>query len=652
MNPALDARPRLTTLDGYRARCGEAARDPDGFWLAEASRLHWFVPPPVGATHRADFDQADISWFEGGRLNACWNCVDRHAARTPDRIALIWAANEPGRYERISYRDLLARVGRMGNLLRSMGVRRGDRVCLYMPMAPDLAVAVLACARIGAVHSAVFAGFSAESLRDRMVDAGCSVLITADEGVRGDKVIPLKRIADAALAGMPEGAGAGAGAGAGIQVLVSRRTGGDVPMQEGRDRWLDAALAEQRPACPVEWMDAEDPLFLLYTSGSTGRPKGVLHTTGGYLTYACSTFAAVFDVRDDDIHFCTADIGWITGHSYILYGPLACGITSVLGESPPNWPDARRCWQICDDLQATILYTAPTALRALMRAGDGPVEACSRRSLRLLGTVGEPINPEVWRWYHDVVGGGRCPVIDTWWQTETGGVLIAPLPGLTPPKPGSATLPLPGIAPVLVDDQGVELIGGDVRGNLCLRGSWPGQARTVYNDHARFRQTYFSTFPGLYFTGDGCWRDADGNYWITGRVDDVLNVSGHRLGTAEIESALVAHPAVAEAAVVGAPHPLKGTGVVAYVQQRANSDVPPADLPALLRAQARTVIGALATPDAIFVVSGLPKTRSGKIMRRILRKIACDEADSIGDTSTLAEPAVVEELVRLGPVRF
>jgi acetyl-CoA synthetase len=521
-------------------------------------------------------------------------------------------------------------------VLLHLGVRKGDRVCIYLPMIPELAYSMLACARIGAIHSVVFAGFSAESLRGRILDAGCKMVITANEGLRGGKRIPLKHTVDQAIEGLDL-----------IEkVLVVRRTEKDVPMTNGRDLWMEEEADRQRSTCPLEWMSSEDPLFTLYTSGSTGKPKGVLHTTAGYLVYAAMTHKYVFDYHPGDIYMCAADIGWVTGHSYILYGPLANGATTVMFESIPTYPDAGRYWRIVDDLGVNIFYTAPTAIRAIARSGDERVKRYSRKSLRVLGSVGEPINPEVWLWYHDVVGEGRCAVVDTWWQTETGGILITPLPGATPCKPGSATLPFFGVRPVIVDDQGKELPGNDVSGNLCLRGTWPGQARTIYGDHRRFKQTYFSQFPGLYFTGDGCRRDIDGYYWITGRVDDVLNVSGHRLGTAEVESALVAHDAVAEAAVVGFPHEIKGTGIYAYVHVTPDYESwEEEELVGALKEQVRHAIGPIATPDRIQVVSGLPKTRSGKIMRRILRKIAAGEYEELGDITTLADPSVVEKLV-------
>ena len=636
--PHLAAHSFVPDLAAYERLYRWSIADPAGFWAQEATALTWFHP--AEAVVELDPEQVDVAWFSGGKLNACYNCVDRHAAVTPDRTAILYAANTPGEYRAISFRTLRQEVSRLGNVLRAHGVRKGDRVCLYMPMIPELAYAVLACARIGAIHSVVVAGFSADALRDRVLDAGAGVIITADEALRGAKPIPLKRIVDQAVEGLSSVR----------SVLVARHTSGEVAMRPERDHWLDTEMAKQRPVCAPEWMDAEDPLFILYTSGSTGRPKGVLHTTGGYLVYAASTFRYVFDARPGDVHFCTADIGWITGHSYILYGPLANGVTTVLFESVPTWPDAGRLWQVCDDLQVTQLYTAPTALRTLMRFGDEPVTRHRRDSIRILGTVGEPINPEVWRWYHDVVGGGRCAVVDTWWQTETGGILIAPLPAATPVEPGAATLPFFGIRPALLDEQGTEITGNEVRGYLCLKGSWPGQARTIWGDHRRFRETYYTQYPGYYFTGDGARRDAEGYYWITGRVDDVLNVSGHRIGTAEVESALVAHVAVVEAAVVGYPHPLKGQGIRAYVHVRTfGEEDSPEQLVGALREQVRHAIGAIATPDQIILVPGLPKTRSGKIMRRILRKIAEGDIENLGDLSTLADPGIVDEIIAACP---
>jgi acetyl-CoA synthetase len=626
----------LQSFDEYKALYARAAADPEAFWLEQAAALQW-ITPPTSALQTADMRGGDFSWFSGGRLNASLSCVDRHAQATPDKTAIIWVGDEPNTYQHITFATLRAEVCRMANALLEMGVRRGDRVCIYLPMIPEAAYAMLACARIGAVHSVVFAGFSADSLRDRIVDATCKVIITADEGVRGGRKIPLKATTDRAVEGLS----------CVHAVLVARRTHADVHMTPGRDHWLDEVTARQRGVCPAEPMDAEDPLFILYTSGSTGKPKGVLHTTGGYLTYAAYTHRLVFGLRPDDIHFCAADVGWVTGHSYIVYGPLANGVTTVMFESTPLYPNPGRYWQTIDDIGATIFYTAPTALRAIAREGNDWVTCYSRASVRVLGTVGEPINPEVWQWYHDVVGEGRCAVVDTWWQTETGGVMISPIAGVTPPKAGSATLPLPGIFPALLNHEGHVVEGNGVEGNLCIQRPWPGQARTVYGDHARFVQTYFSAYEGYYFTGDGCRRDVDGDYWITGRVDDVLNVAGHRLGTAEIESALVSHEAVAEAAVVGFPHDIKGIGVYAFVIINAEyADWDEDELHGALKQQVRQAISPIATPDVIQITPGLPKTRSGKIMRRILRKIASDDLSNLGDISTLADPDIVQVIIQ------
>ncbi|HVR97648.1 MAG TPA: acetate--CoA ligase [Thermoanaerobaculia bacterium] len=641
VKPHVAERAYVKSMEQYREMYRRSIAEPGAFWGEQAGMIDWFHPPR--SILDIDSQEVDFSWYSGGRLNASYNCVDRHLATQPEKTALLWAGDEPGEYRAVSYRELKHNVARVANVLLAHGVRKGDRVCIYLPMTPEIVYCMLACARIGAVHSVVFAGFSAESLRGRILDAGCKVVITANEGLRGGRGIPLKATTDQAVEGLDLVE----------RVLVVRRTDKDVPMRAGRDLWLEEETAKQRSTCPVEWMAAEDPLFILYTSGSTGRPKGVLHTTGGYMVYAAMTHKYVFDYHPDDIYMCAADAGWITGHSYIVYGPLANGATTVMFESIPTYPDAGRYWRIVDDLKVNIFYTAPTAIRAIARAGDEWVRRYKRDSLRLLGSVGEPINPEVWLWYHDVVGEKRCAVVDTWWQTETGGILITPLPGATPCKPGSATLPFFGVQPVIVDDQGQELQGNDVSGNLCLRGTWPGQARTLYGDHRRFRETYFSQFPGLYFTGDGCRRDQDGYYWITGRVDDVLNVSGHRLGTAEIESALVSHAGVAEAAVVGFPHDIKGTGIFAYVHPTPEYESwDEEELVGALKEQVRHAIGAIATPDRIQVVSGLPKTRSGKIMRRILRKIAAGEYEELGDITTLADPGVVSKLVEDHRTRF
>jgi acetyl-CoA synthetase len=634
VKPHIAERAYVRSLAEYQDLYRQSVEEPEQFWRQQAGLLDWYHPPRN--IMDVDPEEVDFAWYSGGRLNACYNCVDRHLNQRGEQTAILWAGDEPGEYRHISYREVKHNVARVANVLLAHGVKKGDRVCIYLPMTPELPYAMLACARIGAVHSVVFAGFSAESLRDRILDAGCKVVFTANEGLRGGRRIPLKATVDQAVEGLSMVE----------KVFVVRRTDKEVPMRHGRDFWLEEETAKQRSTCPVEWMAAEDPLFILYTSGSTGKPKGVLHTTGGYLVYAAVTHKYVFDYHPGDIYCCAADIGWVTGHTYILYGPLANGATTVMFESIPTYPDPGRYWRMVDDLGINIFYTAPTAIRAIARSGDEWVKKYKRTSLRILGSVGEPINPEVWLWYHDVVGEGRCAVVDTWWQTETGGIMITPLPGATPCKPGSATLPFFGVRPVLVDQQGQELQGNDVSGSLCLRGTWPGQARTIYGDHQRFRQTYFSQYPGLYFTGDGCRRDQDGYYWITGRVDDVLNVSGHRLGTAEIESALVAHEAVGEAAVVGFPHDIKGTGIFAYVHPKPEFEhVDRDELTGMLKEQVRHSIGAFATPDRIQIVTGLPKTRSGKIMRRILRKIAAGEYEELGDISTLADPTVVEKLV-------
>ena len=633
LKSAIASHSQLGSRADYERVYEQSIADPTTFWDKQAARLAFFQP--YHTVHSGEFAKADFQWFVGGKLNVSYNCLDRHLETKRDQDALIWAGDAPGEYRRIRYGELFASVCSLANVLLAHGVRRGDRVCIYMPMIPEVVYAMLACARIGAIHSVVFAGFSAESLRDRILDAGCKVVLTANEGLRGGQILHLKRTVDQALSGLPV-----------ELVLVAKRTDNPTQMQPGRDLWMQEEMVKQRPYCPPEWMDSESPLFILYTSGSTGKPKGVLHTTAGYLLYVAYTHEIVFDLRDGDVYCCTADVGWITGHSYIVYGPLCNGATTVLFESVPVFPDAGRYWQLVDDLAISIFYTAPTALRAIAKAGDEFVKRSSRKTLRVLGSVGEPINPQIWKWYHDVVGESRCAVVDTWWQTETGGILISPLPGATACKPGSATLPLPGVRPVLVDDRGTIVTGNPVSGNLCLAASWPGQARTVWGDHERFQKTYFSMFPGFYFTGDGCRRDEDGYYWITGRVDDVLNVSGHRLGTAEIESALVGHEAVAEAAVVGYPHDLKGTGIFAYVAASVSyAKAPHGELVGALKEQVRKVIGAIATPDRILIVPSLPKTRSGKLMRRILRKIACGEYADLGDLTTLADPGVVEKIV-------
>ena len=628
--------------DDYERLYADSLRDPDAFWGEAARRLDWMRAPTQVKDVSYDLEDFRIRWFADGELNASVNCLDRHLAARGDKTALIFEPDSPDApSRRISYRELYERVCRLGNALRNLGVAKGDRVTIYLPMTPDAVVAMLACARIGAVHSVVFGGFAPQSIADRVHDCQSKLIITADEGLRGGKRIPLKANVDAALK-LP-------GTNSVETVLVVRHTDGAVDMQMPRDRWYDAVVDAQPADCEPARMNAEDPLFILYTSGSTGKPKGVLHTTGGYLLWAAYTHEAVFDLRDDDVFWCTADVGWVTGHSYIVYGPLANGATEVIFEGVPNYPDHSRFWQTIDKHQVTIFYTAPTALRALMREGDAPVQATSRRSLRLLGTVGEPINPEAWRWYFDVVGEGRCPIVDTWWQTETGGILISPLPGAIDAKPGSATKPFFGVQPALVDAEGKRLEGA-TEGNLVLLDSWPGQMRSVYGDHQRFIDTYFKTYPGSYFTGDGCRRDADGYYWITGRVDDVINVSGHRIGTAEVESALVAHHDVAEAAVVGFPHDIKGQGIYAYVTLKQGV-VASDELRAALVRQVRSEIGPTATPDHIQWAPGLPKTRSGKIMRRILRKIAENAPDQLGDTSTLADPSVVQSLVDERQVR-
>jgi len=623
----------LKGLDQYYAMYEQSINDPNGFWLEVAKNLHWFNFPQKAV--QGDFLRVNHAWFMNGKLNASYNCIDRHLEKSGNKTALIWAKDAPGEYQNISYNQLYEHVCRLTNLLESHGVKKGDRVCVYLPMIPELVYSVLACARIGAVHSVVFGGFSSESLKGRILDAECKFVITANEGLRGSKKIPLKEITDEAIKDIPFVE----------KVLVVHRTNSSVKMVQGRDLVYEDEIKKFRPVAPCASMDAEDPLFILYTSGSTGKPKGVLHTTGGYLTYASFTHKYVFDYHEHDVFFCTADIGWVTGHSYVVYGPLANGATTVLFESIPTYPDAGRYWQVIQDLKPTIFYTAPTALRTLAGFGDEHVKKYDRSSIRILGTVGEPINPEIWQWYHDIVGEKRCDIVDTWWQTETGGILITPIPGVTPTKPGSATLPFFGVQPVIVKPESGEVLEGNgVEGALCLKASWPGQARTIFKDHCRFVETYFSQYKGLYFTGDGCRRDEDGYYWITGRIDDVLNVSGHRLGTAEIESALMVHADVAEAAVVGVPHDIKGTGVYAYVilfvPKELNSDFIES-----IKDVVRKEIGRFAAPDHIHITQALPKTRSGKVMRRILRKIASKEYEGLGDISTLSDPSVVENLV-------
>jgi len=621
----------------YAEMYERSVRDPDGFWAEHGQRLDWIEP--FTKVKNASFapDNVSIKWFEDGVLNVAYNCIDRHLPQRADQVAIIWEGDDPSEHRHITYQELHDEVCRFANIMRGRNVAKGDRVTIYMPMIPEAAYAMLACARLGAVHSIVFGGFSPDSLAGRILDAQSNFIITADEGVRGGKKIPLKANTDAAIA-------KAALAGHTVDhVVVVRRTGGKVEMDPVRDVWHHEAVKVVTAECPCEPMNAEDPLFILYTSGSTGKPKGVLHTTGGYLVYVAMTHQYVFDYHEGDIYWCTADVGWVTGHSYVIYGPLANGATTVMFDGVPTYPDYSRNWDVIDKHKITIFYTAPTAIRALMQAGDEAVTKTSRASLRLLGSVGEPINPEAWEWYHRVVGDGRCPIVDTWWQTETGGILISPLPGATALKPGSATVPFFGCVPQIVDADG-SVLDGVATGNLCIAESWPGQMRTVYGDHDRFVETYFKTYPGKYFTGDGCRRDEDGYYWITGRVDDVINVSGHRMGTAEVESALVAHDKVSEAAVVGFPHDIKGQGIYAYVTLMAGEE-PSEELRKELILWVRKEIGPIAAPDRIQFAPGLPKTRSGKIMRRILRKIAEDEPSALGDTSTLADPAVVDDLV-------
>ncbi|WP_448204379.1 acetate--CoA ligase [Azospirillum sp. sgz302134] len=616
----------------YARMYEQSIKDPEAFWGEHGKRVDWIKPysKVKDVSYTGD---VHIRWFYDGTLNVSANCVDRHLATRGDQTAIIFEGDDPSVSKNITYKELHEKVCRLANVLKKNGVKKGDRVTIYLPMIPEAAYAMLACARVGAIHSIVFGGFSPDSLKDRIVDCDSHFIITSDEGLRGGRKVPLKANCDKAVSGAPSVK----------NVLVVKHTGGDVAWTEGRDLWYHEEMETVSADCPPEEMSAEDPLFILYTSGSTGKPKGVLHTTGGYLVYASMTHQYVFDYKDGDVYWCTADVGWVTGHSYIVYGPLANGATTLMFEGVPTYPDVSRFWQVVDKHKVNIFYTAPTAIRSLMREGEGPVKKTSRASLRILGSVGEPINPEAWLWYYNVVGDGRCPIVDTWWQTETGGILITPLPGAIGQKPGSATKPFFGVKPVVVDNDGKEL-EGETEGNLCIADSWPGQMRTVFGDHERFVQTYFSTFTGYYFTGDGCRRDADGYYWITGRVDDVINVSGHRMGTAEVESALVAHPKVAEAAVVGYPHDLKGQGIYAYVTLNAG-EVPSEELRKELVNWVRKEIGPIASPDLIQWAPGLPKTRSGKIMRRILRKIAANEHDALGDTSTLADPTVVTDLI-------
>ena len=625
----------LIDAAGYKEMYQQSVTDNEGFWSEQAQRIDWIKPFTKVKDVSFDKDDLHIRWFYDGSLNVCYNCVDRHLDDKGDDVAIIWEGDDPNRDLKITYRELHGRVCRFANSLKRLGAKKGDRITIYMPMIPEAAISMLACARIGAVHSVVFGGFSPEALAGRIHDCDSNIVITADEGVRGAKAIPLKANVDAAAAN--------ANVTSLEKVLVVKNTGGDIGWVDGRDAWLHELEDQVDADCPCEEMGAEDPLFILYTSGSTGKPKGVLHTTGGYLVYAALTHQYVFDYHPGDVYWCTADVGWVTGHSYIVYGPLANGAITLMFEGVPNYPTASRFWEVCDKHQVNICYTAPTAIRALMREGNDPVTRTSRKSLRLLGTVGEPINPEAWEWYYHVVGDERCPIVDTWWQTETGGILISPLPGATALKPGSATKPLFGIQLAIVDGDG-NTLDGETEGNLVILDSWPGQMRTVYGDHERFVETYFSAFEGRYFTGDGVRRDEDGYYWITGRVDDVLNVSGHRMGTAEVESALVAHKDVAEAAVVGYPHEIKGQGIYAYVTPMQGV-VADDELLAELRLWVRKEIGAIATPDLIQWAPGLPKTRSGKIMRRILRKVAENDYGNLGDTSTLADPAVVDDLV-------
>ncbi|HXE00736.1 MAG TPA: acetate--CoA ligase [Hyphomicrobium sp.] len=631
--PAEWAKRAYVNAESYQAMYDRSVSDPEGFWSEAGRRLQWIKPYTRAKNTTFGPGPVDIRWFEDGTINVSANCIDRHLATRGDQIAIIWEGDNPDESERITYRQLSERVQRFANVMKKHGVKKGDRVTIYLPMIPEAAYAMLACTRIGAIHSIVFGGFSPDSLQNRIEDADSKLIITADEGLRGGKPVPLKKNVDAALAKCKGGE----------KVLVVRRTGNPVPWTPGRDLWMHDELPTVSAECPAEEMKAEDPLFILYTSGSTGKPKGVVHTTGGYLLYAAMTHHYVFDYHDGDIYWCTADVGWVTGHSYIVYGPLANGATTLMFEGIPTYPSASRFWDVIDKWKVSIFYTAPTAIRALMGAGDALVKRTSRASLRLLGSVGEPINPEAWEWYYHVIGEGRCPIVDTWWQTETGGIMISPLPGAIALKPGSGTKPFFGVQPALVDDKG-QVVEGAGQGNLVMLDSWPGQSRTIYRDHDRFEKTYFTAYPGMYFSGDGCRRDTDGYYWITGRVDDVINVSGHRMGTAEVESALVSHPKVSEAAVVGYPHDLKGQGIYCYITLNSGEngdDTLKKDLVSHVRKE----IGPIASPDLIQFSPGLPKTRSGKIMRRILRKIAEDDFGNLGDTSTLADPTVVDELI-------
>ena len=621
------------TKDKYEEAYKFALDNPEAFWEKEGKRINWINPYTMVKDVTWSNNDVNIKWFYDGTLNASYNCIDRHLSDKSDQIAIIWEGDDPNESKKITYKELHQKVSKFANMMKHYGVQKGDRVTIYMPMIPEAAYAMLACSRIGAIHSVVFGGFSPDALAGRILDCDSKFLITADEGIRGGKIVPLKVNSDKALEQCPDVK----------NVFVVKRTGGDIEMKEDRDLWYHEAVELVGDECPPEEMNAEDPLFILYTSGSTGKPKGVLHTTGGYIVYASYTHEIIFDYHDKDIYWCTADVGWVTGHSYIVYGPLANGATTLMFEGVPNYPSNSRFWEVCDKHSVNIFYTAPTAIRALMKEGDAPVKSTSRKSIRLLGTVGEPINPEAWMWYFNIVGEKKCPIVDTWWQTETGATLISPLPGATDLKPGSASKPLPGVRPVLLDSEG-NILEGENEGNLCIADSWPGQMRTVYGDHKRFIETYFSQYDGYYFTGDGCKRDEDGYYWITGRVDDVINVSGHRMGTAEVESALVSHEKVSEAAVVGFPHEIKGQGIYAYVTLNAGESGNEEIRKELIK-WVRKEIGPIASPDLIQFAPNLPKTRSGKIMRRILRKIAENDYSELGDTSTLAEPMVVDELI-------